>query len=209
MRLNKTKLSALSVVFLSGCATMGNLVTPTVQVTKRYEVHQITAAQGVTATKISAAIKSGLQTQVKGVVITDNLPPSPLPETSPRFQIVDPLKSFGGLGAMAAASGQNMERATCDGAMVYANGQESSKATTGEETRITVCLWAYKGGYHLDIFTLYSKESGGLNPMALARGLTQSVMGDNSQFIPRTINAVLDNIKNTGAQIQMIEKYPE
>jgi hypothetical protein len=38
--------------------------------------------------------------------------------------------------------------------------------------------------------------------------LARTVVGDTSQFIPRTIADVVDSVKATGATVTMTEAYP-
>lgn len=54
-----------------------------------------------------------------------------------------------------------------------------------ENTQFFTCLWQYEDGYHVDIYTQFDIESGGLEN--LGRDLVRGMMGDSSQFIPRDL----------------------
>lgn len=202
--MNKTILGAAAfATILSGCASL----TPTTETKKFYEIHDVKVSGGVTAAKLSDAIKVALQKNVTGVVINTEIPPHPLPEQPGRFQESNPLKGTN-LGAFAAMAGQSMQVVSCEGAIVTANASDKSMSSYGESTNFTLCLWPYKDGYHIDFHTTYTKTSGGVSTQALGYALTRSVMGDSSQFIPRTIKAVVDGVQGAGATVVLMEKYP-
>ena len=54
----------------------------------------------------------------------------------------------------------------------------------------------------------FTKASGAFNAATLGATLARTVVGDTSQFIPRTIADVVDSVKATGATVTMTEAYP-
>ena len=202
---HKLVLAAALAATLTGCATTST--TPTVERESAYAIYQITPGHGVTPAQMSQAIQTALQKNTNSVQISRGIPPSPLPETSPRFQLVNP---FGGTGlaALTAQSGANLEVATCEGALVTAMAQDTSMSDYGENTRFTTCLWQYQDGYHLDIHTSFTRKSGGSSPDMLGAMLARKVVGDSSQFIPRTINSIVSGLESTGSQVSLVEQYP-
>lgn len=199
----KFVLAAALTATLAGCAT----TTPTVERETAYAIYRIAPAPGVTPAQMSQAIQTALQKNNSSVQVNRGLPPSPLPESPPRFQLVNPFAGSG-LAALASQGGANLQMATCDGALVTAMAQDTSMSEYGEGTRFTVCLWQYQGGYHLDVVTNFTRSSGGFSPDMLGAMLARKVVGDSSQFIPRTINALVSGIESTGSKVSLVERYP-
>ena len=184
---------------VSGCASM----TPTHEDRASYAIYDVHAADGLAPAHIADAIKVGLQKQTSQVQITQGIPPSPLPEKPGRFRLVNP---FG--PNLTALAGQSLQMPTCDDALLTARAGDTSMAKYGESTLFFICVLPYQGGYHLDVYTKFSMASGGFNPQTLGATLARNVVGDSSQFIPRTIASVIDSVKQTGATVDLVESYP-
>ena len=84
---------------LAGCGS----TTPTRELSSGYAVFDVKAGPEVGHAKVAEAVKIALQKNMSAVQIVNGIPPSPLPEKSPRFQMVSPFKGTN-LGALAAAS---------------------------------------------------------------------------------------------------------
>jgi hypothetical protein len=63
-------------------------------------------------------------------------------------------------------------------------------------------------GYHLDVYTTFTKQAGGFGAKELGAQLARSVVGDSSQYIPKTINTVVQEVRSTGAAVTLVETYP-
>jgi len=96
---------------LFGCAS----TTPTREVSSAYAIYDIQAGPEVPASRIVEEVKVALQQYTSEVRIVNGIPPSPLPEKAPCFQLVSPFKCE--LAALAAASGQSLQVAACEGAI--------------------------------------------------------------------------------------------
>ena len=198
-----TLIAALAAALaLGGCASQ----TPTREVSVAYVIYDIQPGADVSAGRIAEAVKTALQRNTTSVRITNAIPPSPLPDAAPRFQLVSPFK--GGLAALAAANGAQVQVPTCEGAILSANAADTSMRKYSESTTFFVCVMPYKGGYAMDIYTTFSKASGGFSPQALGAALAHSVVGDSSQFIPRTIASIVTEVQQTGATVKMTDAYP-
>jgi hypothetical protein len=199
-----TPLTCISTVLLAGgCAS----VTPTREISHGYAIFDIQAGPDIGAARVAEAIKVALQKNVSQINIVNGIPPSPLPEKAPRFQLVSPFKGSN-LGALAAASGQNLQLPACEGAILTANARDASYARYGEGTTFFACLMPYKGGYALNVYTTFTKASGAFSAATLGATLARTVMGDSSKFIPRTISQMVDGVKATGASVTLVEAYP-
>ncbi len=190
-------------VTLAGCAS----TTPTVETTPGYAIYDIKAPAGVTHAQIAEAVKTSLQKNMSAVQVTNAIPPSPLPEKAPRFQLVSPFKGSN-LAALAAASGQSLQVPTCEGAIMTAQAGDSSMRKYGEATTFFACVMPYQGGWSLNVYTTFRKASGAFSSQTLAATLMRPLTGDSSQYIPRTINGMVEAVQATGATVTLVEAFP-
>ena len=204
----KNKLLCLQIIataaLVAGCAS----VTPTTEQQAGYVIYDIKSDTGISASRLADAIKVGLQKESSQVQITSGIPPHPLPEKPGRFRMTSPFAGGGNLGVLLAAAGKSVQVPTCDDAILTARAGRTGMARYGESTSFFLCLLPYRDGYHLDIYSEFSKRSGGIDPAALGAALARSVVGDSSQFTSNTIASVVDSIKATGATVTFIEAYP-
>lgn len=203
LRTPLTLSSLAAVLTLAACAS----ATPTRELSSGYAVFDIQAGPQIGPARIAEAVKLALQKNMSQVQISNGIPPSPLPEKAPRFALVSPFKGSG-LAALAASQGQSLQVPTCEGAILTANARDNSMARYGEGTTFFACVMPYQGGYSLNVYTTFAKASGGFSAATLGATLARTVVGDSSQFIPRTIAAVVDGVKATGAEVTLIEAYP-
>lgn len=190
---------------LAGCASM----TPTQEISSGYAIFDIKATEGaaLSSAAIAEAVRTALQKNLNQVQIVNSIPPSPLPERAARFQLSSPFKGTG-LAALAAASGQSLQLPSCEGAIMTANARDTSMSRYGEGTTFFACLMPYQGGWSLNVYTTFTKTSGAFSAAALGATLARTVVGDSSQFIPRTISAMVDSVNATGATAKLLEAYP-
>jgi hypothetical protein len=199
----KSVLYVITAVALAGCASS----TPTVESSSGYAVFDIKAGPEVSAAQIAQAVKTAIQKNMSKAQIVNGIPPSPLPEKAPRFQLVSPFKGSN-MGALMAASGQNLQIPTCEGPILTVNARDNSMASYSEGTTFFACVMPYQGGYALNTYTTFTKASGAFSAATLGATLARAVVGDSSQFIPRTIAQVVDAVKQTGAVVTLVEAYP-
>ncbi|KLV02849.1 hypothetical protein ABT56_20985 [Photobacterium aquae] len=201
MNYKNVAVALLSALAMFGCKSTS--MTQTKETKKSYVIYDIQVTDGVTPTQMSSAIKRALQSNTSSVTIVEDLPPYPLPEQAPRFQLTNP---FGKNSAMSALAG-GIKIPTCEGALIYAQAVDSSMSSYGENTQFYTCLWQYKDGYHVDVYTQFQIESGGLDN--LGQDLVRGIMGDSSQFIPRTINSIKTNLEELNVQTKLVTAYPD
>lgn len=182
-------------------------MTPTREVSSGYAIFDIQANPDISHSKIAEAVKVGLQKNMGRVQITNAVPPSPLPEKAPRFRMVSPFKGTS-LGTLAAASGQRLEVPVCDGAIMTANADDQSMRRYGESTTFFACVMPYQGGWSLNVYTTFEKASGSFSAATLGATLARTVVGDTSQFIPRTIAEMIEQVRAAGAKARLVEAYP-
>ena len=191
-------LSCLSI--LSACSSL----TPTKEVTEGYKIYNITGVSS--STQISSNLKTAMQKNADKVQFTNDIPVSPLPEKPARFKLTNPFANSN-MGALMAQSGSVIKIPSCEGSIFSATSNQNFRGA--ENTTFFVCLIPYAQGYHMDIYYTFTKVSGGVSTEALGAALAQSVVGDSSQFIPRTILALEQAVQNAGGQLNLVEKYPQ
>lgn len=196
----KQILMSLAVVSLAGCAGM----TPTHEKVEGYRIYDISTAysSGVTQS-LAANIRAAMQKNAKDVQFNNQLPPDPLPAQPGRFQLINPFQGATGYLALAGA---NAKVPQCPGSVIQATSHDSF--TGAEQTTFFVCLMPYQQGYAMNVYYTYDKVSGGISAEALGRALAQSVAGDSSQFIPRTVAALEQAVKSTNLQPTLKQAYP-
>jgi hypothetical protein len=188
---------------LAGCMA----VTPTKETIVSYKIYDVKVSDEIKAKDVTSAVANALREYSSEVRINNNIPPHPLPEKPGRFQLKNPF-SNSNLGALAAAQGSSMKMPFCEEALMTANAIDDSFGKYGENTIFYTCVWTYTEGYHIDIYTSFSIASGGFNAATLGASLARNVVGDTSQFIPRTIEKIVSNLEETGAQVTLVEEYP-
>lgn len=196
-------LAAIAALGLAGCAG----ITPTREISSGYAIFDVKAGPDIGPARIAEAVKVALQKNMSQVQITSGIPPSPLPEKAPRFQLVSPFKGSQ-LGALAAASGQSLQLPSCEGAILTANSRDTSMSRYGEGTSFFACVMPYQGGYALNVYTTFTKASGAFSAATLGATLARKVVGDSSQFIPRTIAQMVESVRAAGASVTLVEAYP-
>lgn len=185
---------------LTACASM----TPTKEVTEGYKVYNITGISN--SSQITSNLKSAMQKNADKVRFTNDIPPSPLPEKATRFKLTNPFGNSN-MGALMAQQGTSFKVPSCDGSIFSATSNQNFRGA--ENTTFFVCLVPYTQGYQMDIYYTFTKTSGGMSAEALGAALAQSVAGDSSQFIPRTIEALEKAAQEAGGKLELVEKYPQ
>lgn len=196
----KSYVACALTIALAGCSSL----TPTKEIFEGYKIYDIKANYSSSLTmKLSSSLKKAMQENADNVRFENNIPPASLPDDTARFELVNPFANAKGFAALA---GSSVKTPTCKDAIIEATTNDSFAGA--EKTTFFTCLMPYKEGYKMNIYYRFTKVSGGFSSAALGRALTQSVMGDSSQFIPRTIEAIEDAIRSNQVNISLIDSYP-
>lgn len=197
-------MAALMAVFWgAGCAS----ITPTKEVVEGFKIYDIQthSTSSALTLQLSSNLKEVMQKNAKDVQVNNSIPPATLPEKPGRFELTNPFKNAQGIMALAGKQ-SSIKIPSCEGAVIEATSHNPFAGA--ENTMFFVCLIPYQKGYHMDVYYRFDKVSGGISTKALGSVLAQSLVGDSSQFIPRTIAALEDAVKSAGMQPSMIESYP-
>ena len=132
------------------------------------------------------------------------------PEVPGTFELVDPFENsrLGGLGALLGASQRaQVKQVQCDGAVWIANAVRKIRGS--QNLRMTMCLFPYTEGYHLDIYAIDTVEKGGGLAEKLGRALAGAVVKNPREW---TNKAIVDTVRSvsgkTGAVVTYVEGQP-
>jgi hypothetical protein len=196
------KIILLAAILLSGCASM----TPTNENVKGFKIYDIpTTPSPLLSRDLAEKVKIAMQQYSSDVTINQKIPDHDLPEKASRYKVVNPLQNATGLMAFAAQS-MNLEIPSCDGSVLDATSHRNYAGL--ENTTFFVCLIPYQKGYQMDVYYSYTKTSGGISMLSLSNAMAQQVVGDTSQFIPKTIVNLENSVTSEGLPLNKIDGYP-
>lgn len=195
---------AVAAATLSGCGSVNNALVEKTQTVEYYRIFDI-ATKAQRADVITAA-SNGLGQNTNSAQETTPIPNfAEAPEKPGRFQLVNPFAGSK-LAAFAAANGASLKMASCDGAVWTA--QALREVEGSNSLKLTACLWEYQGGYHLDTYATFKKETGGL--MQLSRSMADAMVGTPEEWTEKTFLDIVRQIRSeTGAEISYLEGYPK
>ena len=197
----RTTLTAALAAALAGCV----LTTPTYQTESAFVIYDVRPAS-INRNALLNAITQAVQKHMTQVRANRDIPPAELPDKPGRIALKKPLGNSG-LATLMAASGQSVTVPTCEGQILTIAASDTSKARYGERTEFFLCVLPYKEGYHVDIHVSYARASGATSSAVLGATLARTVVGDASQFIPRTIGAVRAAAEGLGATVGVVNSY--
>jgi hypothetical protein len=206
--MNKTLAISLCALATAGCGNLNSALAERYETVEMYHVFDVkTKASPDTIIKATA---DGLARNTNSVVHNRPLQiGAKIPAEPGRFQLVDPgeaLKNTG-MGAMLAMSGNTPLRAAkCEGAIW--NSKANRDITGSDHLTLYTCIYRYKDGYHLDMFAVFRKSSGGLTQ--IAREAAQAMVGTPEQWTNKTIVDTIRSVEvATASKVVRLEGQPE
>jgi len=132
------------------------------------------------------------------------------PEKAATFELVDPLADgrLSALGSlMGSAQAAQLKQVKCDGAVWIGNAQRNLRGS--QHLRLTMCLFPYAGGYHLDVYGLDTEDKGGGISQKLGRLMAGAVVGKPGNWTNKTIVDLLREVRTKlGAEVSYVEGQP-
>ncbi|WP_035384583.1 hypothetical protein [Ferriphaselus sp. R-1] len=190
---------------VSGCGTTNNYLAEKQQTVEYYRIFDIkTSANRQTVAK---AASSGIGRNVNNAQEATPIPLSDeIPEKAARFKLVNPFEGSK-LAALAGGAGSlGFRMTTCEGASWTAKAER--RLSGSNSLNLTACLFQYKGGYHLDLYAVFTKQQGGL--LQISRDVANSMVGTPEEWTEKTFLDIVRSIRaNTGAEIALLEAQPE
>jgi len=198
-------ISVAVIATLAGCGTTNNYLAEKVQTIEYYRIFDIKTTANRQA--VAKAASNGIGRNVNNAQEATPIPSTAdLPEKAGRFKIVNPFEgsAFGLLAGGAGSLGMRM--ATCEGASWTAKAQR--RVSGSNNLNLTACLFQYKGGYHLDLYAVFTKQEGGL--FQISRDMANAMVGTPEEWTEKTLLDTVRSIRaSTGAEITLLEAQPE
>lgn len=190
--------------FLSACGTMNAALNETTQTVEYYRVFDVRTPQQ--RGPVIEAARKGLSRNAVNIQDARPIPPAERPTQPGRFTTSDPFNGTQ-LGALTGRTGGAMIKGViCDGSVWMANATR----TVGDATaKISLCLWEYNAGYHLDIYANYLKKEGGIGLRQLAGAAATAIVGTFEEALEKTVNDVARELQTAGATVSYVEGYPD
>ena len=131
------------------------------------------------------------------------------PEKPGRFKIKNLLEGSKFAALVAAQGGSlNLKTAICPDAVWI--GKAEKKDYDWYHIKLTGCLFQYKEGYHLDIYAIFTKQTGGINiSRSIGKALAGSAVGTPEQWTEKVFADTVRTIyEKTHAKIKFLEGNP-
>lgn len=200
-----TALTCLAVA-ASGCGTTNSYLSAKTKTVEYYRIFDLKTDAHRLA--VAQAASTGLGRNVNDAQEATPIPSSSdLPEKPGRFKLVNPFEGSA-LAALAAGNGGSLgfRMVTCDGAVWTARAKRSIAGQSN--LQLTVCLWQYKSGYHMDMYAVFTKQEGGL--YQVSRDMAAALVGTPEAWTEKTLLDVVRQVKlSTNAEVQLLEAAPE
>jgi hypothetical protein len=188
-------------IALTGCAAM----KPTYHTESTFVIYDVKPAT-IDRNQLLKAVLDAVQKSASKLRVNRDIPPAELPATPGRFELQDPFANSK-MGALLASQAQNIRVPVCKNALMTVSTDNTSMAQYGEQTTLFLCVLPYKEGYQIDIYSTFIRENGGMTPQGISSAIGRSLIGDSSQFIPRTMNAVRTAAESVGAKVTVVDSY--
>lgn len=160
--------------------------------------------------EVTRAITDSLNNNVSDIETIMPLVRGAPPETPGTFELVDPFENsrLGAFGALIGASQRaQLKQVQCDGAVWIANAVRRIRGS--QNLRLTMCLFPYTEGYHLDVYAVDTEEKGGGLAAKLGRAIAGAVVKDPREWTNKTIVGTVRSVANkTGATVTYVEGQP-
>jgi len=146
--------------------------------------------------KIAKSVSSGIQKNVNSLDEAWPIPPKEVPKEAGRFETKQPLEGTT-MGALTSGAGKlAFKTVKCDGAIW--TGEAISETST-DKTKVNICLWPYKDGYHLNFYMQFREKE--LNFMqSIVAPIVYTAIGDPQKWLNKL---VLDTVQ------QVDSDYPK
>jgi hypothetical protein len=195
----------ITVGFLSACGTTNNYLTTKTKTVEYYRIYDVKTS--MPRSTVAKAASNGLGRNVNNAHEATPIPSSgEVPAVAGRFKLVNPFEGSK-FAALAGGGGSiGFRVATCDGAVWTAKATRTVAGSN--DLTITMCLFQYKDGYHVDQYAVFTKQEGGL--MQISRDMANAMVGTPEEWTEKTLLDVMRNIRAvTGANVALLEAQPE
>lgn len=191
---------------MTGCGTTNNYLAEKKKTVEYYRIFDIKT--NASRQSVAKAASDGLGRNVNNAKEATPIPSSAeLPDVPGRFKLLNPFEGTQ-MAAFAAAGGGGLgfRMATCDGAVWTAKAKRTVSGSNNLD--LTACLFQYKGGYHLDMYAVFTKSEGGI--LQISRDMANAMVGSPEEWTEKTFLDVVRNInKSIASNVTLLEAEPE
>jgi hypothetical protein len=195
---------------MSGCSTTNSALAKKTSTVEYYRIFDIKTTASRQA--VGKAATDGLTKNVNSASTAMPIPSSgEIPQQPGRFKLVNPfdgprMATLNALMSLSGGAAGPTRGATCEGAAW--TGKAVRQIAGSSNLSLTLCLFQYSEGFHLDMYGVFTKEEGGL--LQLSRVMASAMVGTPEQWTEKTFLDVVRSVRTaTGAEITLLEAQPE
>lgn len=202
----KLAAAGAAVLMMTGCSSVNSLLNERVETQEFLRVYDVQTP--LVAAELGKAIAEGMSQRFSHPQIERPLVFDAVPEKPGRLTTDAGLTdtNFAKLMQMSGGNTMQLKGVVCKGSPWQATGHRTF--STGDvDARLNVCVFPYKGGYHIDMYGYLMERKGGMKD--LVRQSVYGVMGTPEQEISQGMADIVKAVEEvTGKQVNLIESQP-
>lgn len=196
MRNDLLKRIAVSPALLIGALALAGCAAPVVETKRSVTTYDV---KGLSFAATTDATVAAVRARSSGANVQRSIAPASLPAQPGALEVKDALAGTN-LGALAGGA----LVATCDGSPAVIRASESGFARYGESTGYTVCLWPYRSGTRIDVYSSFTEEKGGVSAAALGKQIASSATGNSAQLITKLHDGIVARVQQAGGTVTKV-----
>lgn len=198
-------------VALSACSAVNVNLNERSEAVEMYHIYDVKTA--VDTATIAKAASDGLAANTNSVQTAMTLQLGKTVPTNPgRFSIDDVAAGMNGQNSAmlkmlsAQSGGLGMKVATCADAVWTSKAVRSISGSNN--LNLYTCIYKYRGGYNVDMYAVFTKQSGGLYQGI--REAANAIAGTPEEWVNKTIVDTMRSIERaSGARAVHLEGQPD
>src|SRR5471032_2006061 len=196
---------------LSGCSALNSTLTERSEAVEIYHIYDIKTS--VDTATIARAASDGLAANTNSVQTAMPLQiGKTVPVTPGRFSIDDVAAGLSGQNSAMLkilsnqSGGLGMKVATCADAVWTSKAVRNISGSNN--LNLYTCIYKYRGGYNVDMYAVFTKQSGGL--YKVIRDGANALAGTPEEWVNKTIVDTIRSVERaTGAHAVHVEGQPD
>src|SRR5471032_1194306 len=202
---------AASSVALSACSAVNSTLSERHEAVEIYHIYDVKTAIDIAT--IAKAASDGLAANTNSVQTAMPLQLGrTVPATAGRFTIDDMAAGLNGQNSAmlkmlgGQSGGLGMKVATCTDAVWTSKAVRNISGSNN--LNLYTCIYKYRGGYNIDMYAVFTKQSGGL--YQIIREGANAIAGTPEEWVNKTIVDTVRSIERaSGVRAVHLEGQPE